>query len=94
MYYIMICFIKYSYDDLVRLSLACFVFACVDCSQMCGHAQHALLFHTDVQWLSKGNMIKRLHELKMKLQYFSILGSKIYWKSFDSKAFNNHWLIL
>ena len=54
----------------------------------------ALLFHTNVGWWSKGNMLKRLYELK-KLQHFSIAGRrKIYWKSFDAKAFNNYWLIL
>ena len=30
----------------------------------------ALLFHTNVQWLSKGNMLKRLHELKEEVAVF------------------------
>ena len=30
----------------------------------------ALLFHTNVRWLSKGNMLKRLHELKEEVAVF------------------------
>ena len=30
----------------------------------------ALLFHTNVRWLSKGNMLKRLHELKEEVAIF------------------------
>ena len=30
----------------------------------------ALLFHTNVRWLSKGNMLKRIHELKEEVAVF------------------------
>jgi len=29
-----------------------------------------LLFHTDVRWLTKGNMLKRLHKLKEEIKIF------------------------
>ena len=36
----------------------------------------ALLFHTNVRWLSKGNMLKRLHELKEEVAVFLDLRKK------------------
>ena len=55
----------------------------------------ALLFHTNARWLSKGNMLKRLHELKEEVAVFLDSRKKRnLLKKFNPKAFNNHWLIL
>lgn len=47
---------------------------------LCGDlgAEHnALLFHTEVRWLSKGNMLGRLYELKSEVENFLINQKKM-----------------
>ena len=54
----------------------------------------AMLFYINVRRLSKGNMLKRLHELKEVKVFLDSRKKKKLLAKFNSKAFNNHWLIL
>lgn len=50
--------------------------------------QTKLLFHTEVRWLSKGNMIKRLYELKAEVEVFLLSeGNENLYKRFTNKNF-------
>lgn len=48
-----------------------------------------LLFHTEVRWLSKGNMLRRLYELKTEVEIYLLSSSNqaLYDKFTDSKSF-------
>ena len=47
----------------------------------------ALLFHTNVQWLSKGNMLKRLHELKEVAVFLDTRKKRNFLEKFQSQGF-------
>ena len=48
----------------------------------------ALLFHTNVRWLSKGNMLKRLHELREKVAVlFDLRKKRNLMEKFQSQGF-------
>lgn len=46
------------------------------------------MFPTKVRWLSKGNMLKRLHELKIEVEIFLLSeGSDVLYKIFNEDNF-------
>ena len=47
----------------------------------------ALLFHTNVRWLSKGNMLKRLHELKEVAVFLNSRKKRNLLEKFQSQGF-------
>ncbi|KAI8124810.1 Zinc finger BED domain-containing protein 5 [Lucilia cuprina] len=49
--------------------------------------QTKLLFHTEVRWLSKGNMLKRLYNLKTEVEIFLLEKNEILFKKFTEKYF-------
>jgi zinc finger BED domain-containing protein 5/7/8/9 len=55
--------------------------------------QEALLFHTDVRWLSKGNMLDRVESLKEEMAEFFKRNKNRKSELFVSKLSDNEWLI-
>ncbi|KAK9686133.1 hypothetical protein QE152_g37414 [Popillia japonica] len=49
--------------------------------------QETLLFHTDVRWLSKGNMLGRLFNLKSEVEIFLMSSSEELYKKFTDDKF-------
>ena len=64
-------------------------------SQLCKHmnSNHEnLLFHTNVRWLSKGNMLARVYGLKDEVVYFlNLRENKISCYHSNHKSFNWQW---
>ena len=51
--------------------------------------RHVLPFHTNIRWLSRGNVTKRVFELKDKLKLFFELEKKT---EFASLLKNDRWI--
>ena len=60
--------------------------------QELGSDNEALLFHTEVLWLSQGNVIRRVEALKEELSEFFIRVNKTRSPEFVRKLSNSQWL--